>query len=132
MFSAKKRHFKKRLANIQSAIYDLEFNRAKLKAIKEQMRLQYDRLQETTSSAQAGLESENSKEQPDKSVISNLERVIERYKPDIEYLSKQLEGMDNAIDCATLDDKGNPIGINQRIEAARTMKEMLVDYIKTL
>lgn len=128
----KTRHFKARLKNVQSAIYDLEFNRAKLKMIREQMRQQYDRIKETVSSATASLELEKTKETKDETSLANLQKVIDRYTPDLQYLEAQLTGMDNAIDCEQLDKNGNPIGINQRIEAARVMKDMLAEYIKTL
>ncbi len=128
----KTRHFKARLRGVENAIFDLSFNRAKLKMIREQMRQQYDRIKETVSSATAALELEKAKETKDQTSIDNLEKVIDRYSPDLQYLEAQLTGMDNAIDCEQLDKNGNPIGINQRIEAARVMKDMLSEYIKTL
>ena len=132
MFGGKKRHFKARLHNVQQAIWDLEFNRAKLKMLREQMRQQYDRVKETSLGAQAGLEAEKSKEAPDQSTIDNYTKLIERYTPDLEYLTKQMEGLDQAIDSEALDSKGNPMGMSQKIEAARAMKGMLKEYLSTL
>ncbi len=133
MFGNKKKsHFKKRIQNIEEAIYDLEFNRAKLKMIREQMRQQYDRVQESSLSAKAGLDAEKAKETPDENVLKNFAALVERYAPDLEYLTKQMEGIDQAIDSEAVDQKGNPLGATQKIEAARAMKDMLKEHLKTL
>lgn len=136
MFGSERRekriYFKAKLNQVKRFIWDLEFSRAKLRTLKEQMRQQYDRLKETSAMAETQLEAEKAKEKPDQAVMDNLKKVLEKYAPDIEYLTKQMEGVDNAIETQAVDEKGNPVGVNPRIEAARAMKQMLQDYMKTL
>lgn len=123
----KKRHFKARIEQTDRSIYDLEFSREKFKSLREEVRQQYDRVNESVVSAKAKLEEEKSKKEPEAKVLENLQNLIARYEPDIEYLKKQMEGLDNQIDC-----EENPEACAQKIAATRALKEMLKTYLKKL
>lgn len=124
--SAKKKHFKYRLAVTERQIWDMEFQREKLRYVREGIRQQYDRLNEQNTITLSRLEEEK-KKGGNKDTVKNLEALLEKYKPDLEYLKKQIEGLDNEIE-----GENNPKSSTQQIEGLRTLKEMIKDYIKTL
>lgn len=128
----KKSYFKSRIEEVDRAIWNLEFSRAKLKMIREGVRQQYDRLNEMRVGAEQALEAEKKSEAPDSKKVEHFTKLVEKYSPDVEYMKKQMEGLENAISTEATDEKGNPVGLNKRIEAARTMKEMLSEYRKEL
>lgn len=122
----KKRHFNNKLKTITGAIWDLEFQRAKLKMVREGVRQQYDRLSENVVAAETRINEENTKKEPDTKVIENLKALMEKYQPDLEYLKKQMEALDNEIDGE------HPKSSTQQIEGLRSLKEMLQQHIDSI
>lgn len=123
----KKRHFKARVEQTDRSIWDLEFSREKYKMLREDIRQQYDRVNENVLQAKTSLSVEQAKSAPDAKVVENLQNLVARYEPDIEYLKKQMEALDNQIDC-----ESNPEACTQKLEATRALREMLRSYAKKL
>lgn len=121
----KKRHFKMRLAKVETDLIDLEFQREKLKMIREDMRGQYDQINEKSVLAGQKLDEEKKKTPSDETVVTNLTNLIERFKPDLEYLKKQMDGMDNE-----LNGEGNPDSLENKLQGYRTLKLMIKEHMK--
>lgn len=121
----KKRHFKSRMEQTTRSVWDMEFRRAQLKEMREDIRHQYDRTNENVQGAQARLETEKSKpkDQRDVKLMEQLENTVEKYGPDLEHLKTQLEGLSNEIE-----NQDNPESLTQKIEALRTVNEMMERY----
>lgn len=126
MFAKRKqrRHFKNRVQAVDEAIWDLSFQREKLRMLREDVRKQYDRINEPSVMAQKKLEEEKNAEKSDKKMIENLEAVVAKYAPDLEQKAKQIEGLDNEIS-----GEGNPQSCESRIEGFRALKAMYLEYL---
>lgn len=123
----KKRHFNSRIEQTDRGLWDLEFSKEKFKALREDVRQQYDRVNENLVQTRARLDEEQKKETPDGKTIEHLQNLIARYEPDISYLKKQMEGLD-----AQIDSEENPESCSQKIEATRALLEMLKGYLRKL
>lgn len=123
----KKKHFKKQLRTVQEGIWNIEFQREKLRFLREDIRGQYDRLNETTILAKRKIDEEKKGEKPNDQSIKNLEAVIEKYKPDLEYKLKQIQGLDNEISA-----EDNPNSCENRIDGLRALRIMYLDYLKRI
>lgn len=125
--SEKRKYFEYRLKVIIRKRWDFEFQKEKMKLVREDMRQQYDRLNEQNQMAIRRLEEEKAKEagQSDEKVKENLTRLVEKYTPDLEYLKKQMDAIDNEVD-----GENNAQSITQQIEGLRTVEGMLKSYYR--
>lgn len=128
--SAQTKHFKNRLNVLQAQQWDLEFQLAKMRKLREGMRQQYDRVNEQLQLAKNQLETERAKPDANADVMKSFEDIVNRHAPDCEYLKQQLAGMD-----AEIEGENNPPdrpSIVSRIEAAKMLRDMMNEYVKTL
>ena len=123
-FNKHKRHIQGKIEVTQKKIWDLEFLKEKLKAMREGFRQEYDRLQEQVDAATLRLEVENKKEDADKTIVENLTKFKERIDPDIGQLKTQMAAVESQIE--------GDNGVNQSIDGLRTVLGMLVEYKKTI
>jgi phosphoribosylformimino-5-aminoimidazole carboxamide ribonucleotide (ProFAR) isomerase len=84
--------------------------------------MEYDRLNDQVDAATRRLADEKKKEDPDKTICTNLEGLITKHGADIEQLKKQMDGYDSQIE-----DAG---GITETIEGLKMLKEMLKEFYK--
>ena len=125
----KKQHFKKKLEGVQKRIWDIEFLRSEYKATREGFRVEYDRLKELQDAANVRIASEKEKEDPDKTIIEQLEKLKERYDPDMQQLKKQMDNMDLLIEGPA--PEGSPQQpLNTTIDGLRSVMVRLKDFIK--
>lgn len=122
--STKQKHFDSKIIVTDKKIWDLEFLREKMKAMREGFRQEYDRLSEQTDAATRRLAVENTKEDGDATIKANLQGLIDRYAPDIEQLKKQMEGIDSQVE--------SPEGVNSSIEGLKTVRGLLIEYRKQI
>lgn len=128
--SQEKKHFIARLEGVQKAIWDGEFHKVKLGHILEGVRIQYDRMKEDKGQAEARLSLVNAELEKDsnneqnKGVKESLEAALTQRATDIEYLEKQMSGLQSEMD-----DEANPKSVQATLTSLRSMKEMLEDYI---
>lgn len=118
--SAHKQHIDEKILVTQKKIWDLEFLREKMSAMREGFRIEYDRLSEQVDAATRRLAEENGKEDPDATIRANLTNLVDRYAPDIEQLKKQMEGIDNQV-------RGQE-GIEENIDGLHTVIGMLKEH----
>ena len=124
---SKKRHFQARIEQTERSIWDTEFAKEKYKAIREDVRQQYDRVNENLMVAKQRLEVEEAKSPADAKNIENLKALVEKYSPDIDQLKKQMTALDEQID-----NEYNPEACTQKIEASRALCSMLKSHASNL
>lgn len=121
----KKRYLKRKIKMSENSMWDIEFLRKKMQAMREGFRQEYDRLREMTVAAEQRLEAENKKEDPDKTIVTNLQNLIDKYKPDIEQLKTQMQAVDSQIQ-GTADETG----LDGNVEGYRTVINLLKEDLK--
>lgn len=124
---SQKKHFLARIEQTDRGIWDLEFSRKQKKEIREGIRQQYDRVSERLLQVRAALELEEKREEPKVEAINNLKSTIDGMDSDCQQMRKQLEALDNEIE-----GEENPDSVQNKIEAARALKEMIGNHVKTL
>lgn len=124
LHSKKLKHFDSKLEVTNKKIWDLEFLREKMNAMREGFRQDYDRLREQVAAATERLAVEDKKEDPDATIKKNLQNLIDRYTPDIEQLRSQMEGIDGQIE--------GKDGVNENIEGLRTVQGLLREYMEKI
>lgn len=127
----KKNHFLGKVKLTKMKIWDLEFMVGQLKQLRDGWRQEYDRLQEQVDAATVRLADENKKEDPDKTIVGNLENLLTRYAPDIEQLKKNMDGIDRQIDGYD-DTEGHHEGMRDTIEAHRSNLLLISQFVKSL
>jgi chromosome segregation ATPase len=123
--SLKVKYFRHRLRQSEYAIFDAEFHLEKLKQIREQIRVEYDRLNEQVIIAQKKLDEEKSKKERNVDVMGNIEKFLAEKGADLDQFKAQLAGID-----AEINDDHTPKGALARLSAARAMREMLSSHLK--
>lgn len=116
----KRRHVQRKIRMSEQKMWDLEFLRDKLKAMKEGFRMERDRLMEMVDASNLRLEAENKKEDPDKTIKDNLERLKEKYEPDIKQLETQMDAIEGQITGAQ--------GVEEGIDGYRTVIGLLKEH----
>lgn len=129
--SLKKKHFKKARHASYRKIWDLEFVKNQLKMMRENWRAEYDRTQEQVDAATLRLSEEQKKEDPDKTIIENLTKALEKWKPDIEELKKRMDGCEKQIEGYD-NSEGHNEGINDTIEGHRANIKLIEVHLKNL
>lgn len=123
MFNKKLKHFKQKLANVDKALWDLEFKREKSAQVREEIRLKRDRLVET----QNHIAQQVKKEGDDASKeLAKVTDTLKRYEAQIDMLNAEIYGKE-----PTENDPGQQ-GINHQIDSLQELKQMVKEYIKTI
>lgn len=120
----KRKHLKGKIEIVKKKIWDLEFLLEKYKAMREGFRTEYDRIREQVDASQTRLAEELKKEDPDKTIKTNLEEMIKRFEPDMEQLKKQIDEIDGQIE--------SDGGVLSTIESYRTVIDLMNGYIKKI
>lgn len=128
---AQKKHFKSKIKSTQKKIWDIEFLKSQYKMTREGFRTEYDRLKELEDAADTRIAQEKEKEDPDKTIIEQLEKLKERYAPDMLQLKKQMSQMDLIIE-GPAPEGSQQRPINESIDGLRTVISLLKDRIKSL
>lgn len=139
-FNAKKRHFKKRLGINQLQTWDTQFQKERLKMLREDMRQQYDRVNENCTQMKQQLaplldkqnltveealdEKFDIKKVKDENAV-NFINNIKKYDPDLQFMVSQMKALDREIDG---DD--NPNSVQKKLEALVEVREMYKEHIK--
>lgn len=129
--SQEKKHFQDKILLTRKKMWDLEFVRKQLKQLREEWRSQYDRLKEQEDAAVLRLEQERAKEDPDATIVANLENLIKRQTPDLEQFKKNMQAVDSRIEGGE-GPEGHQDGINETLEGHRANLALLEEHIKTL
>lgn len=128
MFSKKKKFFKKKLKEIDYAIWDLEFKIKKSRQIREGVRLDRDRAIENLQHVESALKRDVSKEDKEK-----MEKERDTIKDNVSRYESQMKMIDSEIDGGEPTEYSpSGVGILERIKSLYELKEMYKEYIKSL
>lgn len=116
----KKLHLKRKADWTLKKIWDWEFFREKLYETREGFRVEYDKINEMLDATKRRLEEEKKKEDPDPTIVRNLENLIKSHEPDIAQLKVQMEAIDKQVE-----EEG---GVNNTIKGYRGTLELLKEY----
>jgi len=122
---AQRRHYKEKVyGTLYRKLWDVQFLREKMKAIREGFRIEHDRIKEIINGCNTRLEMEQNKPatEQDQKTIENLKANIEKLKPDLEQLEKQMQGIDGQVE--------GQGGINESIDGFQTAIELLKEHRK--
>lgn len=122
--ASKKRHYEKALITVKKQIWDLEFQRNKLKHIREDIRQQYDRTNEHVQQLKAKLEAEQAKDDTDAKVVEQLTAQIKQQEPDLEGFKSQIQSIDEDCDGEGADSK------KSQLEGLRALETMIKEEKK--
>jgi chromosome segregation ATPase len=132
----KKKHIRSKILITKKKLWDLEFYRKQLENEREGFRSEYDRIKESIDAAQLRLRGENEKEDPDKTIVDNLENLIKRYTPDLEQLKAQMQAIDMQVDGYDQqgdgDEKTHKEGVKSAIDQHRSLIGLLHEYHDSL
>lgn len=118
----KRWHLKRKMEMTQKKIWDLEFLREKMRSVREGFRVEYDRIKEMLDAAERRIKQEREKEDPDRTIIESMERMKDRFEPDMKQLEEQMGSIDKQIE--------GEGGINEGIEGFVTVLGLLKEYRK--
>lgn len=146
MFSQKKKYFKKKLQAVQGQLWDWEFKKEKTIMVRESIRQEYDGAQARLASIDSQIKSlpENKTKWTDEQKRLEDQRIL--LVRDIEgevdgQGTKTRNGYKDTLMALDFEVNGSPKtnqfpeglnGINQQLDALRELKEMLIQFIKTL
>lgn len=125
----RKKHFKNKIEVTLKKSFDVEFLIDQYKLTREGFRTEYDRLKELEDAANVRIAAEKEKEDPDKTIIEQLEKLKERYAPDMAALKKQMETIDTQIEGPA------PAGrqsLNETLDNLRTVVGLLRERVAKL
>lgn len=125
---AKKRHYSRKIQVTKMKMWDVEFLREKMRMMREGFRVEYDRIKEIVDAATIRLAAEKEKQDPDKTICTNLENLIKRHEPDMQQFIKQMEGIDAQIE-GPLEGQTS---LNDTIDGYRTVMGLLRDFKRKL
>ncbi len=122
-------HYKKNISSVEKRIWDIEFILAKMKAQREGVRQEYDRIGEMLDAATRRMMDEQDKpaKEQDKGIIENLKKYKERFEPDLAQLKIQMDALDSEME-GTHEKEG----IRGSIDGQRTIIEMLKLHMKSV
>ena len=115
-------------------IWDLEFKRAKMQAIREDIRQEYDNLKSKLYVLEVQIKSQAEKPTIENEEIVKLgdnKIILDR---DIERLQNQMKMLDIEVAGAksTNENPEGMNGVNQQLDSLQELKVILKDYIKSL
>lgn len=107
----------------QQKVWDLEFRRSQLKKMREDMRLEYDRLREYGTGLEVRLE-KLEKMEGTSDEVAQIKTRLEGVTKDTNQLAEQMKALDSQVD--------GEGGVNSLIDSHRSVVEMLTEHSKTL
>lgn len=117
---SRKRHFKEKLETQVRKMWDMDFAKSKYKQVKEDMRMEYDRMSENIPAFEQRLKTLQERNEPtDADDIKNTEAILEARKKDVAQLKEQMDAMDLQIQQS-----------DDNIEGYRSIITMLKEFIK--
>ena len=119
-----KRHLKNKLLGNEKSLWDVDLLRNKYKAMREGIRLEYNRLQEREDGIIQRVKTEKEKDKPDKEILDGLQKAQDKVTPDIAQLKSQMGEIDTMID--------GEGGINEKTEEMRSIRELINETLKQL
>ena len=117
-------HAARRMFYIREAVlaynqlWKAEFFRDQKENIREEIRREYDKANETVVAASARLEAENTKEEPDATIKESMEKTIENKKLEIKQFKEQIDHIDAEVK-----------GYNEAIDSIHATFPMFTKYI---
>lgn len=69
---------------------------------------------------------------PDKTICENLQKLIDRFTPDLEQLKQQMQGIKLEMDGPLRDEQGTDRSVSGDLVRLQANRELLIDYLKTL
>lgn len=121
-YTNKRRHYLGKINGTEEKIWDLEFLRVKLKAMREGFRMEHDKSKEMLDAYEKRLEAEKALPKQNEEMIKIAEASIAKLKPDVEQLVKQMEEIDKQLD--------GPSGVTESIDSYRVVVGMLKEEFK--
>lgn len=124
--SKKRKHFEEVIRQTKKKLWNEEFRRERLKALREDVRIEYDRINEKVRMAKTRVEEEKKRgKEADKEAIEKLEKLVEHYSPDLAYKTQQMASLDKETD-----DETAPESCIALIQGYRAALDMLKAYVK--
>ena len=117
-------HAARRMFYIREAVlaynqsWKAEFFRDQKENIREEIRREYDKANETVVAASARLEAENTKEEPDATIKESMEKTIENKKLEIKQFKEQIDHIDAEVR-----------GYNEAIDSIHATFPLFTKYI---
>lgn len=130
--SAKKKHFIKKLADVEKTIWDLEFKRFKTREIREEIRVEYDQTRARLAPLEEALKTKDKKK--DKADIEEIEKQIAAVTEDANRYLAQMQHIDVEVGGSGVTENypEGVQGINQQLDALRELQQMIKEYIKII
>ena len=123
-----RRHIKNKIEICEKKMWDLEFLKEKLKAMREGFRQEYDRTGEIVAALEERMKRLKERNQPgDDDEIGIAKKKADETLTDRAQLQKQMEAVDSQIE-----GRGEEQGINEGISGYRTVIGLLQDYLKKI
>ena len=95
--SAKRMYFIREYELAYRQIWKAEFFRESKKELREEIRREYDKAIEVLDASTRRLEEENKKEDPDKTMVENFQKIVEAKKKDISQFKEQIDHIDTEV-----------------------------------
>jgi len=116
IFNAKKRHFKRKLKDVEKMQWDWVFKLHKTKLLREDIRKEHDRIVERIDAFETQLKGDNKKETKEE-----LTKQKEGSESDLKQIKQQIEQLDTEI-----------VQTQAGIDGLQELRKMTRDYIRTL
>lgn len=124
MFNQKKKHFKRKLKNLEKTIWDLEFKKQQAGVLRERIRLDRDNKLNHKNMIEAKLKEKQTDEL--EKALKEATDTLERYESQMKMIDEQIQG-----GTPTPEDPSGE-GVIGQIARLQELKKMVVDYIATL
>lgn len=124
MFNTKKKHFKRKLKNLDKTIWDLEFKKQQAGVLREKIRLDRDNKLNHRNMVEAKLK-ENKTEELEKA-LTEANDILTRFEAQLKMIDEQIQG-----GTPTPEDPSGE-GVMGQIARLYELKKMVIDYIATL
>lgn len=121
LFTKKYWFFKKKISDVQKAIWDKEFKVSKARQVREGVRQDRDRSIEAVNQIKQGKAEGKEKEQ------GALEENIKRYEAQMTMIDKQINGY-----TAQKDSEESVIGVLEEIRSLIELREMYKSHVASL
>lgn len=129
-----KLYFRAKANGVQKMIWDYEFKRAKTRAIREDIRKQYDQDKSKLAIIITQLGKEEKNPTMEKGDLARLEDEKVRLEKDLERWEAQMKGLDLEVEGSkkTQEFPDGVMGINQTLDSLRELQKMVKDYTKRI
>lgn len=121
----KKTYFKNELAKIERTIWQLEFQRFKVRELREDIRREYDRSREVIDALNAEIKGREDKGEHHETV-NTLKEKREGFLKDVAQFEEQMKALDNEVS----GDNQEAPSIEARIDGLQRLGKMMESYMK--